>query len=132
MLVQKAFETNGKVRDCPAVMRASEAYRASQDCMAEFIQDRIIKDANGRIEKTELVQEFRQWYEGIYGRGGKTPKPRDVQNYMDKTFGKYEKNKCWKGVRIQYKNQLYGSGDEDEITTIASDGEDVRLCDLGA
>lgn len=127
MLVQKAFATDGKVRDCPAVLRASEEYRASQDCMAEFIKDRLVPDGNGRIEKTELVQEFRQWYEGIYGRGAATPKPRDVQSYMDKKFGKYEKNKCWKGVRIQYKNQLY-NGEEDE-TTIASD-EDVQPSEL--
>ena len=128
MLVKKAFETNGVVKDCPAVLRASEAYRASQDCMAEFIQDRLVADANGRIEKTELVQEFRQWYEGIYGRGSATPKPKDVQSYMDKKYGKYEKNKCWKGVRIQYKNQLYGIDEDEEVTTIASD--DVRTCDL--
>jgi P4 family phage/plasmid primase-like protien len=133
MLVQKAFETNGAVRDCAAVLRASEEYRASQDCMAEYIQDKLVVDANGRIEKAELIQDFRQWYEGIYGRGGATPKPKDIQSYMDKKYGKYEKNKCWKGVRIQYKNPLYGSSnvsldDEDEVTTIGSD--DIRTADL--
>jgi P4 family phage/plasmid primase-like protien len=130
MLVQKAFETNGAVRDCAAVLRASEEYRASQDCMAEYIQDKLVADANGRIEKAELIQDFRQWYDGIYGRSGSAPKPKDIQSYMDKKYGKYDKNKCWKGVRIQYKNPLYGGGSlDDETTTIAST-DDITATDL--
>jgi P4 family phage/plasmid primase-like protien len=130
MLVQKAFETNGAVRDCAAVLRASEEYRASQDCMAEYINDKLVADANGRIEKAELIQDFRQWYDGIYGRSGSAPKPKDIQNYMDKKYGKYDKNKCWKGVRIQYKNPLYGGGSlDDETTTIAST-DDITATDL--
>jgi P4 family phage/plasmid primase-like protien len=134
MLVQKAFETDGVVRDCPAVLRASDEYRASQDCMAEYIQDKMIVDPNGRIEKAELIQDFRQWYEGIYRRSGSAPKPKDIQSYMDKKYGKYDvKNKCWKGARIQYRNPLYSNTSSigcDDNDTLASD--DISSSELAA
>ena len=100
LLVEKVFITDGYVKDCPIVLKASNSYRQSQDYIAEFISDKIITDTNGSITKTELTAEFSIWYQGIYGKGG--PSPKDVQAYMDKRFGKYELYKCWKGCRINY------------------------------
>ena len=105
MLVQKAFETNGNVKDCDIVMKSSNSYRESQDYIAEFISDKVIIDDHGTITKTELTSEFNIWYQGTYGKGG--PSPKDVQAYMDKRFGKFEKHKCWKGCRINYERDTY-------------------------
>jgi P4 family phage/plasmid primase-like protien len=104
MLVEKAFETNGIVKDCDIVMKSSNSYRESQDYIAEFIADKIIIDQKGTISKTELKQEFSNWFQGTYGRG--EPSQKDVQSYMDKRFGKFEKHKCWTGCRINYENEV--------------------------
>lgn len=100
MLVLKAFETNGNVSDCDMVLQSSNEYRNSQDYVAEFIADKIISDASGKITKSEITQEFNTWYMGTYGKGG--PSPKEVQSYMDKKYGPFKINKCWKGVRINY------------------------------
>lgn len=125
LLVQKAFETGGDVRDCPIVLKSSKSYRESQDYIAEFISDRIIEDPAGTISKTELTQEFTNWYSGVYGnRGG--PNPKDVQEYMDKRFGNHSKYKCWRGCRIAYENTINSSSSEEE----EDDDNDIDVNEL--
>jgi P4 family phage/plasmid primase-like protien len=110
MLVEKAFETNGLVNDCDIVIQSSNSYRESQDYIAEFIADKVLVDPAGTITKTELTSEYTLWYQGTYGRGG--PNIKDVQAYMDKKFGKFDKHKCWKGVKINYEKET-GISEED-------------------
>lgn len=112
MLVEKAFETNGHVKDCSIVLKSSNKYRESQDYIAEFISDKIIVDTAGTITKTELTSEFQLWYQRTYGKGG--PSLKDVQAYMDTRFGKFEKYKCWRGVRINYEQDVLLNSDDEE------------------
>jgi P4 family phage/plasmid primase-like protien len=119
MLAEKAFQTHGYVNDCDIVLKASKSYRESQDYIAEFIADKIIIDPTNPaavVQKTELTSDFNIWYQGAYGK--KSPKIKDVQAYMDKKFGKYEKHKCWKGVRINY-------GDDNHSGSISERGDNV-------
>ena len=104
MLVQRVFETNGIVKDCPIVLAASNEYRASQDYIAEYIRDKIVKDPNGKIKKTALNIDFSSWYMETYGSRGTPPPPKDVHDYMDKQFGT-QKNQAWTGVRIRYNER---------------------------
>jgi P4 family phage/plasmid primase-like protien len=99
MLVERAFKTNGMVRDCSIVMEKSNEYRQSQDYISEFINDRVIRDKNGKIKKTELNSEFNIWHGSNYG--GKPPSPKELHDYMDKEFGK-QKAQVWSGVKIHY------------------------------
>lgn len=96
MLISVVMRTNGNVEDCATVLKASDEYRKSQDCIAEFVAERIIVDETQFIKKNGVGQEFSVWYLENYGRG--QPNLKDVHTYMDKHFGKYEKHKCWKGV----------------------------------
>lgn len=114
MLVKRAFETGGDVRPCDIVMAASNKYRESQDYLAEFVRDKVVVDANGKIKKTELNQTFKQWYESTYGRCNVSLK--EIHEYMDKQFGT-QKSNTWKGVRIYYEKN-----DADEV---ANDGSDI-------
>jgi P4 family phage/plasmid primase-like protien len=100
MLVKRVLETDGLVKDCDIVMAESNIYRESQDYISEFIRDKIVKDPNGKIKKTELNNEFTMWYQSTYGRGG--PSPKDVHDYIDKQFGK-QKNQLWTGIKIRYE-----------------------------
>jgi len=119
MLAEKAFLTNGLVTDCDIVLQSSNSYRESQDYISEFIADKTVIDPAGTITKTELSSEFILWYQGTYGRGG--PSIKDVQAYMDKKFGKFEKYKCWKGVKINYDKDYGMNENENEMEQEAED-----------
>lgn len=121
MLVNIAFETKGTVFVPECVKSASNAYRESQDYIAEFIRDKIIVDKQGRVKKTELNSEFSIWYMSTYGRGG--PPPKEVHAYMDKTYGKAKANIGWSGVKIRYER--------DEMDNIGNDEpDDIYPTDL--
>lgn len=101
MLVKIAFKTGGAVSECSIVTAASKAYQESQDFIAEFIRDKISAVKDGKIKKQELNSEFTIWYMNTYGKGA--PNPKEVHAYMDKRFGKFEKNGAWLGARIKYE-----------------------------
>jgi len=113
MLVDIAFQTQGFVKDCDAVLAASNAYRQSQDYIAEFISDRMVADPQGSLTKTELSVEFKSWYETTYGRG--SPNIKEVQAHMDKKYKKCTKRKVWLGVRISYDMHSAQIEEPDEI-----------------
>jgi P4 family phage/plasmid primase-like protien len=124
MLVERAFRTNGMVKDCSIVMEKSNEYRQSQDYISEFISDRVVKDPNGKIKKMELNSEFTIWHGANYG--GRAPGPKDLHEYMDKEFGR-QKNQCWMGVKIKYEN--FEEADYNNYV-VDEDSEDIADDDL--
>jgi P4 family phage/plasmid primase-like protien len=112
ILVKRAFETGGMVKDCGIVMAKSNEYRQSQDYISEFINDRVIRDPNGRIKKMELNSEFTIWHGSNYG--GKCPGPKDLHEFMDKEFGK-QRNQSWHGVKIIYDREKFDNNAEEDI-----------------
>lgn len=118
MLVQRAFKTNGIVKDCEIVMTKSGEYRKTQDYLAQFISDRIERNMDGKINKRDLNNEFTIWYQSNYG--GKGPQPKELHEYMDKEFGR-QRNQVWSGVSFcSYKNNFEGDCDQ---TTIDDDDD---------
>ena len=62
MLVEKAFQLeDGKVKSCDLVDKASNSYRQSQDEIAEFVAEKIVKCEDGKLSKTELAAEWDAW-----------------------------------------------------------------------
>ena len=102
MLVERVFTTNGMVDDCDIVMAKSNEYRKSQDYLAEFVNDRLNRDANSRVKKLDLNNEFSVWYMANYG--GRGPSPKELHEYMDKEFGR-QRNSVWHGVQIRYDKE---------------------------
>ena len=102
MLVDLAKKTCGNVNDCKMVMASSDQYREGQDYLAEFVRDKIQKVKGERIRKTEIREEFRQWYVSNYNRN--VPKQRELEDYMSKRFGPCKtgtgKNSGWQNVSI--------------------------------
>lgn len=130
MLVEKVLETGGGVTDCDIVMKSSNSYRESQDYIAEFIADKIIEHPHGSITKTALSNEFNIWYLGTYGKGGMPP-IKDVQLYMDKRFGKFEKFKCWRGVKFREHDDLdMDSNVSDNEVEEDDNGSEINAEDL--
>ena len=62
MLVELAFEKQGKVKDVKAVLSTSDKYRQDQDYLAEFAKEKIQKQKDGKIKRTEIMEEFKNWY----------------------------------------------------------------------
>lgn len=109
MLINIAFETQGKVTDCDVVLSASNNYKESMDHIAEFIRDKIKKNASSSITKQDLSTEFNFWYQSTYGRNG--PSAMDVYDYFDKRFGRNIKGR-WRNVELIHGNAMSGSDDE--------------------
>ena len=113
MLVELAFKLGGKVTDCKAVLSTSDKYRQDQDYLAEFAKEKIIKQKDGKIKKTEIMEEFKNWYITNYGRAT-LPNGREVTEYMDRLYGKCNKGK-WHNVAIIYEDdeEEFDNTDED-------------------
>ena len=105
MLVEIAYKTFGAVKDCDIVLASSDQYREGQDYLAEFVKEKVKQVKGGKIKKTELWEVFKQWYMINYGKN--LPKARELNDFMDKRFGKYV-NK-WNNVVINYDDE-----DEDD------------------
>lgn len=107
LLIEIAKEKKGHVDDCECVLEASNKYRGDQDCISQFIQTNVERFDGGRIKKTELYHQFKDWYNDEYGKN--VPKGKELYEYMEKKFGKYTKN-GWKNVRL-----FYDSNDDNDI-----------------
>ena len=102
MLVKRAFETNGIVKDCKIVMEASNKYREKQDHINAFINERIVptNSANDRITKKDLIREFKLWFADEQGNvDRKLPKGQEINEVMSKRYG-YCGPKGWSRVQF--------------------------------
>jgi P4 family phage/plasmid primase-like protien len=100
MLVKRACETEGEVKDCSEVVSASNNYRQSQDCFTGFISDKIIKDNNGSIGKKILNDVFKEWFQMNYGNR-KPPKLTELVEVITKIFGKTDTKGKWRGIKFK-------------------------------
>ena len=107
MLVEKAFETQGNVNDCPIVMQASDKYREDKDYLAQFVKDKIRKKDGGKLKKTELGEDFKIWWNMSQG-GNKNniPKPKELHEFISGRFGPF-RNGCWKNVELIDDDEIY-------------------------
>jgi P4 family phage/plasmid primase-like protien len=101
MLVEKAFQTGGMVKDTPAVLASSENYRNSQDYINEFVRDKIRKVEGHYVKKTEMYESFKIWYIEHYDRN--VPRGNEIYEVFDKKYGKCTP-KGWKGISIIYSH----------------------------
>ncbi len=114
MLVKRAFETDGDVKDCEAVTSASSTYRKGQDSISAFVSERIIKtgDSKDKIGKKGLMEDFKQWF-GTENSGMKAPKGKELHEYLDKKFGPCKPN-GWSGIKF-----IQPDDEENEIAELA-------------
>ena len=95
MLVAKAFETEGHVRDCDTVMESTNTYRKDQDAIAEYLADNIYSEPTKRISKSDLGHSLSEWRKtNNYGR---EPSIKEVTAHMDKKYKKDNVKKEWIG-----------------------------------
>ena len=99
MLIEKVKITKGNVEDCTMVMAKSNEYRNGQDYLSEFVNEKITRTTEGKIKKTEVYNEFKEWYALQHGRN--IPKGKELYDFLDKKYGKYKNG--WNGIEIIYE-----------------------------
>ena len=103
MLIEVGFKTKGNVKDTQIVLAKSDKYREGQDYLSEFAKEKIIKKTDSKVKKTELIEEFKNWYSNQYGRAS-LPNSREITDFMEKKYGKHVSGK-WHNVAIVYDDQ---------------------------
>ena len=117
MLIKRACETDGEVKDCQEVVAASCKYRQSQDAISGYIMEKIIKMDNAYgVNQTSLNNSFKEWFQMNYGNR-KAPKLSELIDGMIKKFGnKNPKTNKWYNIKIKEECD----GGEDDIENLDS------------
>jgi phage/plasmid-associated DNA primase len=92
LLVERAYETQGKVADCPEVLASSNRYRQSQDIYLDFINQCIQEHSMPQpcnLKITAITDCFKNWYS--INHGGKTMPLKELKEYLSKKFGSHSK-----------------------------------------
>lgn len=107
MLVSRAFETQGIVKDCDMVVSSTVKYRHGQDHISAFVKDRIVKAPGRNLRKSGVWEDFKLWMQQNQG-GCKLPKGTDLYEYMDKKFGKYKSSNGWSNIDFVERKEEEG------------------------
>jgi len=111
MLVKRAFETEGKVVDCPEVAAASNSYRQTQDCISQFINDKIVEKDGCKIKQEDLSQVFKIWFSNHFGN----TKPPKLSELVEAINNKFKDAKFKKTNKKHWPNlKLIENDDDDE------------------
>ncbi len=102
LLVKKAFETNGDVKDCEVVLASSQRYKQQQDYFTAFFDEMIVPCEKSKMSRTAVKEEFERWYTDLYR--GAAPQGKDLYDFLDKKIGKVI-NRYWVGYQLNYSTE---------------------------
>ena len=95
------FARNGYKLDIPeAVEEITDAYRAREDWLSNFINERCIKEPNARVRTGELYSAYREWAESVgdyVRRGNDFTAEMETMGYHYTASKGY---KYWRGLRV--------------------------------
>lgn len=97
MLIEIAKRTQGIVADCPRVMAYTDEYRKNQDLVAGFLAECVVECHTWRLMKKPLQDTFKEWM--AENGGNKKANTRDLNERMDKLYGKYTAT-GWKNIAL--------------------------------
>lgn len=101
------FVRNGFRLDIPEVVEeATEAYREREDWLANFINERCIREPNARVGAADLYREYRDWAEST---GDYVRRLNDFDTTMEAAgFQKIrpKNRKAWLGLRLDHEAGL--------------------------
>jgi len=114
ILVKRACETEGEVKDCSEVVAASNKYRQSQDCISAFISERMGVVEKGSVNKssigkTDIAGEFSDWCK-LNVNNRKPPKISEVIEIIINKYGAANKKGRWDNLYFRVKYD----GEDDE------------------
>ena len=104
MLVDIAFETQGRVVDVDLVMESTNKYRQDQDILLEFHNAMVnpYPSKNGHpVKQRDIISKFKEWFSKMY-TGTTQPHGKELVAYFENKYGKYPNN-GWVG--FSYKSE---------------------------
>ena len=118
MLVDIAYETQGKVTDVAKVTEATEGYRREQDLISEFMAEYIndVPDKSGRVViEHDILSKFKDWASQMHSNSNRgIPSGKEVSAYMTDKFGpKDPRRKGW--TNISYKESITDAEENDNF-----------------
>ncbi len=104
LLVDIAFRTSGDVKDCDAVLAASNRYRDDQDKIAQFIKETIAPsdDETAVLKRIAVQSAYKLWCKryGYSTNAGDAPRFDEVRAHMEILYGKLKgRPQAWLGLR---------------------------------
>lgn len=116
-----------KKREIPrAVLEATDRYKRRCDIYDQYVDERIIKDANAKLSITSLYADFKIWFKENVPNQGLSIK-NEVKEHFEKKWGQYEKGVKWRGYRLKRVQEEIEDGDVMELT---NDDMNVHLPSL--
>jgi P4 family phage/plasmid primase-like protien len=114
LLLDIAKKTHGKVTDCPRVLSASNEYKNNLDYISMFMDEYIVADTKGRVDKKDLNYTFNTWFSQLYGEKG-CPPIKELYARFNTKYGKTLSSQPWKGIKLHKEEQsLHDENDEKE------------------
>lgn len=102
MLVEKAFETQGKVIDRRCVLEPTENYRKGQDILLDFCNSCIVEEPSdivGNLKIGTVTTAFNEWFKNEYGKSNGI-NSKELREYLEKKYGKCTKS-GWSNIHIK-------------------------------
>ena len=94
LLIERVNETGGLVKDCKAVLKASQAYEQRENFWSQFFNENVTKGTNDdKIKKTEIRNHFNDWYQTNYQ--ARPPKASELYEQLTKKYGQQRKCLVW-------------------------------------
>lgn len=122
MLVERAYQNMGRIPDCNTVLQSSNEYRQQQDHISEYIRDRIIRCQGYNIRKSDLSNDFKQWFNTNVG--AKNPTPKKLHEYMDKEYGK-NRGGVWFNIKLKLVEESDFQISMEEINDVQNETYDL-------
>ena len=105
MLVEIAYETQGKVKDAECVLEPTKTYRNGQDIFLEFCNAFIIDSSedNTHVKIGDIADVFKQWHTNEYGNQRSAPNNKELREYLERKYGKCTKS-GWSHIAVKDDN----------------------------
>jgi P4 family phage/plasmid primase-like protien len=82
-LIQRVFITKGVVVDTDAISLATRKYRQGQNKYLEYINENIVPNPEGRVDKSVIGADIKRWFELNYKY---TPKNKEIFDLLNEDY----------------------------------------------
>ena len=124
MLVKIAFQTQGNVPNCDAVLECTNKYRRESDYISCFVAERISvvdpDDMRIVLKIQDVSQEFKIWF-GMAAPGEKNLKLAEIKEFINNKFYEYSKEHGgWIGLQLKRSSDIDKAEDLEMLTSAKS------------
>ncbi len=120
MLVKRAFENQGNVRNCQAIKDRTDEYKRDSNYIQRFVEEHIESDpekTDKKLQLTDVHEDFKIWYKD-HAPGERAIKIDELKNYISDTHFPPNKKGQWVGLFMKRTNTNSYDSDSDDTNDI--------------